>query len=56
LSVVDEVALSDREVCGFLLGSSCESPYDPYHQSWNISIPSNKPPVTPIPDPKVRRY
>ncbi len=54
LTVFDQIALSDREICGYLLGPTCEDAYDPYHQNWNISIPGNKPPVVPIPDPKVR--
>lgn len=56
MTVFDQVALSDREICGYLLGPTCDDPYDPYHQSWNISIPGNKPPIVPIPDPKVREY
>ncbi|XP_064389066.1 sphingomyelin phosphodiesterase-like isoform X2 [Halichondria panicea] len=52
LTVFDQIALSDREICGYLLGPTCEDAYDPYHQNWNISIPGNKPPVVPIPDPK----
>ena len=53
LTVFDKVALSAREICGYLIGPPCEDPYDPYHQYWNITIPGNKPPVEPIPDPKV---
>ena len=53
LTVFDQVGLSDREVCGYLLGPTCDDSYDPYHQDWNITIPGNKPAVSPIPDPKV---
>ena len=53
LTVADEVGLSPREACGVLLGSSCGDPYDPWNQEWNITVPGNKPPIQPIPNPKV---
>ena len=52
--MVDRVVLSSREICGALLGPSCAKTYNPYDQEWNISIPDNKPPVTPVLPPKVR--
>lgn len=53
LTVAARVGLSAEEACGVLLGPPCEDPYDPWHQDWNITVPDNKPPVVPIPDPKV---
>lgn len=52
--MADRVGLSAREACGIIVGTSCEVPYDPWNQNWNITIPDNKPPVIPIPDPKVQ--
>ena len=54
LSVAAEVGLSPREACGVVLGPTCEDPYDPWHQDWNISVPGSKPPIAPIPNPKVK--
>lgn len=42
-----------KQACALLLGPSCEPLYNPWHQEWNVTIPSGKPPVSPIPDPKV---
>ena len=53
LTVVDQVALSPEEACGVLLGDKCTQDYDPFKQKWNILIPMGKPPVKPIPLPKV---
>lgn len=40
--------------CAILLGPSCEPLYYPWNQTeWNVTIPSGKPPVATIPDPKV---
>ena len=47
------MALSPDEACGVLLGDSCSQDYDPFKQQWNILIPGGKPPVKPIPLPKV---
>ena len=47
------VGLSSSEVCGGYLGTNCGSSYDPWNQTWTISIPGNKPPVKPVPPPKV---
>ena len=52
-TVFSKVALSPKEVCGILLGPPCGDSYNPWDQEWNISVPGNKPPVTPIPPPKV---
>lgn len=52
LDVFDMVALSSREICGAIVGPSCATPYNPYDQEWNVSIPGNKPPITPTPPPK----
>ena len=46
------VALSPSEVCGYL-NQRCGSPYDPFHQRWNVSIPGNKPPIITIQTPQV---
>ena len=48
------VGLSSSEVCGGYLGTDCGSSYDPWNQTWTISIPGNKPTVQPVPPPKVR--
>ena len=49
----DMVALSAKELCGLLLGKSCETDYNPWDQEWNVTIPGNKPPVKPVLPPKV---
>ena len=48
------VGLSSSEVCGGYLGTDCGSSYDPWNQTWTVSIPGNKPTVKPVPPPKVR--
>ena len=53
LTVVERVALSPTEICGFILGSSCAHFYNPFKQEWNVTVPGNKPPVIPVPPPKV---
>lgn len=53
LTVIDRVGLSAREICGAIFGHSCAADYNPFDQPWNVSIPGNKPPVTPVPQPKV---
>ena len=53
LTVFDMVALSAKELCGLILGKSCETDYNPWDQEWNVTIPGNKPPVKPVPPPKV---
>jgi len=53
LTVVDKVFLSPSEVCGSLLGPTCAHKRDP-SGFWNVTIPEKKPPVKPIPPPKVR--
>ena len=54
--MVDRVALSPDEACGILLGDKCSQEYDPWKQQWNILIPGGKPPVKPIPFPKVSTF
>ena len=49
----ERVALSTKEICGFVLGKSCASDYDPWDQEWNVTIPGGKPPVLPVNPPKV---
>ncbi|XP_046336080.2 sphingomyelin phosphodiesterase-like [Haliotis rufescens] len=47
LGVVGQLALSPTEVCGIIMGPSCDIPYNP-DQWWNVSLPSTpKPPVVP---------
>lgn len=53
LSVFGMVGLSPSEVCGGYLGTSCGATYDPWNQAWSVVIPGNKPPVRPVPPPKV---
>ncbi len=56
LTVFDEVALSPQEVCGLILGPSCGKVKDLY-PDWDITLPKvPKPPVHPIPLPKVSKY
>ena len=55
LTVVDRVFLSPFEVCGSLLGPTCAHKRDP-SGFWNITIPEKKPPVKPIPPPKVNSH
>ena len=52
-TVFSKVALSPKEVCGILLGPPCGDSYDPWDQEWKITVPGNKPPVVPVPPPKV---
>ncbi len=56
LTVVYSIALGRAKLlCAILLGPSCQPSYNPKNQTlWKIPIPGNKPPVQPIPDPKVR--
>ena len=43
-----------KQLCAILLGPSCQARYNPKDQPlWKIPVPGNKPPVKPIPDPKV---
>ncbi len=42
-----------KQLCAILLGPSCQARYDPTNQTWDIAVPENKPPVKPIPEPKV---
>lgn len=53
LTVFEMVGLSSKEVCGFVLGKTCASDYNPWQQNWNVTIPGGKPPVTPVNPPKV---
>ena len=52
LTVVDKVFLSPTQVCGSLLGPTCAHKRDP-SEFWNVTIPEKKPPIKPIPPPKV---
>lgn len=53
LTVFDEFFLSPDEVCGLILGQSCAERPNP-DIFWNVTIPKTpKPPVRPIPPPKV---
>ena len=51
--MVKEVGLNPKELCAVLLKEKCGAGYDPWDQEWNITIPGNKPPVTPVPTPPV---
>ena len=54
LTVVYSIAFGRaKQACALLLGPSCQHSYVPWNQHWNVSIPEGKPPVIPIPDPKV---
>ena len=37
LTVFDMVALSAKELCGLILGKSCETDYNPWDQEWNVT-------------------
>ena len=52
-TVFSKVALSPKEACGVLLGPPCGDGYNPWKQNWTVAVPEDKPPVTPIPLPKV---
>lgn len=54
LTVTDKVFLSPLEVCGSLLGPTCAHKRDP-SEFWNMTLPGKKPPVKPIPPPKVSK-
>lgn len=53
LTVFEMVGLSSKEICGFVIGETCASDYNPWQQNWNVTIPGGKPPVTPVNPPKV---
>lgn len=53
LTVTDKVFLNPSEVCGSLFGPTCAHRRDP-DEFWNITVPGKKPPVKPVPPPKVR--
>ena len=53
LTVFEKVALGSQEICGLIIGPTCAHNYNPYDQEWNVTIPGNKPPVTPVTPPKV---
>lgn len=55
LTVADQVFLNPEEVCGLWLGPTCAHTRDP-SGFWNVTIPDKKPPVRPIPPPKVCTY
>ena len=50
------VALSSKEICGFVIGKTCTSDYNPWQQNWNVTIPGGKPPIIPVNPPKVYIY
>ena len=50
------VALGTEEICGFVVGKSCTSDYNPWQQNWNVTIPGGKPPVSPVSPPTVGLY
>lgn len=52
LTVTDKVFLSPSEVCGSLFGPTCAHRRDP-DEFWNVTVPGKKPPVKPVPPPKV---
>ena len=56
LTVFDDYFLSSSEVCGSLFGPSCARKPNPDF-FWNVTFPKTpKPPVRPIPSPKVRLW
>lgn len=54
-TVFSKVALSPKEACGILLGPLCGDGYNPWMQNWTVTVPENKPPITPVPPPKVAK-
>ena len=52
LTVADKAFLDPIELCGSLLGPSCAHARD-LGEFWNLTVPGNKPPVEPVPPPKV---
>lgn len=54
LTVFDDYFVSSNEICGSLFGTSCAKKPDP-DVFWNVTFPKTpKPPVRPIPAPKVK--
>ena len=54
--MLDVVGLSPGEACAVVIGPSCETGYNPFDQPWNVTLPNtHKPPVNPIPPPKVQQ-
>jgi len=55
--VFTAIALGHKEVCGAIIGGSCGHYYNPWKQNWTVPLPNKpKPPVKPLPAPKVRYY
>lgn len=53
LTVFDDYFISSGEICGSLYGTSCAKKPNP-DIFWNVTFPKTpKPPVRPIPEPKV---
>ncbi|XP_050717172.1 sphingomyelin phosphodiesterase-like isoform X1 [Eriocheir sinensis] len=51
--VVENLIMSPDEMCGFVIGDICGTPYNPYHQ-WRVAFPPvPKPPVNPPEPPPV---
>ena len=57
LTVAYSISLGRAKLlCAILLGPSCQPSYNPENQTlWKIPIPGDKPPIEPIPEPKVRQ-
>ncbi|XP_053639438.1 sphingomyelin phosphodiesterase isoform X2 [Cherax quadricarinatus] len=48
--VVENLVMSPDEVCGFLIGDICGTPYNPYHE-WRVAFPPVPKPPIPQPEP-----
>lgn len=48
--VVEKLVMSPDEICGFLIGDICGTPYNPYHE-WRVAFPPVPKPPIPQPQP-----
>lgn len=48
--VIENLAMSPDEICGFVIGDICGTPYNPYHE-WRVAFPPVQKPPVPRPEP-----
>lgn len=48
--VVEKLVMSPDEICGFVIGDICGTPYNPYH-NWRVAFPPLPKPPVPLPEP-----
>ncbi|XP_042207356.1 sphingomyelin phosphodiesterase-like isoform X3 [Homarus americanus] len=48
--VIEKLVMSPDEICGFVIGDICGTPYNPYHD-WHVALPPIPKPPVPRPEP-----